>query len=246
MSNQSTAAEPTMEEILASIRRIISEDSGEKEVAVAAPPPLPVAEPEPEPEVEDDFDAVMASFDEPEAEPEPVPVAAAPAPAPLALEDDDIAFSEEDVLELTEALEAEPEYEAEPEIEPEPEPEYVPEPQVVAETVAVQAAHYEPEPEPEFEEEDISFEEPAMTAPVNYQTTAPASPLISTEAAGAASAAFGALASSMMTSSGGRTLEDLVADMLRPMLKSWLDTNLPPLVEQLVREEIERIARRSR
>jgi cell pole-organizing protein PopZ len=41
-----------------------------------------------------------------------------------------------------------------------------------------------------------------------------------------------------------RTLEDLVRDMLRPMLKSWLDANLPDLVERMVRAEIERLSRR--
>ncbi len=40
-----------------------------------------------------------------------------------------------------------------------------------------------------------------------------------------------------------RTLDDLVEDMLRPMLKSWLDDNLPSLVERLVRAEIERVSR---
>jgi cell pole-organizing protein PopZ len=51
----------------------------------------------------------------------------------------------------------------------------------------------------------------------------------------------------MLTSSGSsRTLEDIVSDMLRPMLKEWLDQNLPSVVEDLVREEIERVARRSR
>ena len=40
-----------------------------------------------------------------------------------------------------------------------------------------------------------------------------------------------------------RTLEDLVREMLRPMLRSWLDENLPGLVERLVRAEIERVAR---
>ena len=40
-----------------------------------------------------------------------------------------------------------------------------------------------------------------------------------------------------------RTLEDLVREMLRPMLKSWLDDNLPGMVERLVRAEIERVAR---
>ena len=58
MSNQSAAQEPTMEEILASIRRIISEDSGGKDEAVEAAPPPPVAaapEPEPEPEFEEEI-----------------------------------------------------------------------------------------------------------------------------------------------------------------------------------------------
>jgi len=41
----------------------------------------------------------------------------------------------------------------------------------------------------------------------------------------------------------GRALEDVVRDMLRPMLASWLDQNLPLLVERLVREEIARLAR---
>ena len=40
-----------------------------------------------------------------------------------------------------------------------------------------------------------------------------------------------------------RTLEDLTKDLLRPLLKGWLDQNLPPLVQRLIREEIERVAR---
>ena len=40
-----------------------------------------------------------------------------------------------------------------------------------------------------------------------------------------------------------KTLEDLVKEMLRPMLQHWLDNNLPTLVERLVRQEIERVAR---
>jgi cell pole-organizing protein PopZ len=39
------------------------------------------------------------------------------------------------------------------------------------------------------------------------------------------------------------TLEDLVKEMLRPMLKTWLDDNLPSMVERLVRAEIERVSR---
>ena len=44
--------------------------------------------------------------------------------------------------------------------------------------------------------------------------------------------------------SGGRNLEDIVKEMLRPMLKDWLDKNLPPLVERYVEREIVRLTRR--
>lgn len=42
----------------------------------------------------------------------------------------------------------------------------------------------------------------------------------------------------------GRTLEDIVKEMLRPMLKEWLDKNLPTVVERLVEREIVRLTRR--
>ena len=48
---------------------------------------------------------------------------------------------------------------------------------------------------------------------------------------------------SAILSNQTRTLEDIVKDMMRPMLKPWLDDNLPVLVEHLVREEIERVSR---
>jgi len=45
-------------------------------------------------------------------------------------------------------------------------------------------------------------------------------------------------------SASGKTVEDLVKEMLRPMLKDWLDRNLPPLVERSVEREIARLTRR--
>jgi cell pole-organizing protein PopZ len=45
--------------------------------------------------------------------------------------------------------------------------------------------------------------------------------------------------------SGGLTIEDIVREQLRPMLKAWLDANLPSLVEHLVRAEIERLVSRA-
>jgi cell pole-organizing protein PopZ len=67
-------------------------------------------------------------------------------------------------------------------------------------------------------------------------------PLISPAASAAVNSAFGTLAHTMLVQNS-RTLEDLVKEMLRPMLKAWLDDNLPNMVERLVRAEIERVAR---
>lgn len=50
-----------------------------------------------------------------------------------------------------------------------------------------------------------------------------------------------AVAAAAPAPTGGRTLEDVVLDALRPMLKDWLDNNLPPLVESMVAKEIRRI-----
>jgi cell pole-organizing protein PopZ len=58
----------------------------------------------------------------------------------------------------------------------------------------------------------------------------------------AVNAAFNELARTVLVQNS-RTLEDLVREMLRPILKSWLDDNLPNLVERLVRAEIERVSR---
>jgi cell pole-organizing protein PopZ len=57
----------------------------------------------------------------------------------------------------------------------------------------------------------------------------------------AAHSAWDALAQSVLAENV-RTLQDLVQEMLRPMLRSWLDDNLLTLVERLVRAEIERLA----
>lgn len=70
-------------------------------------------------------------------------------------------------------------------------------------------------------------------------------PLLSPEAAEAAALSFGALSAGLEAQSAVLA-DSMVRDMLRPMLKSWLDENLPLMVERLVREEIQRIARGSR
>ena len=44
---------------------------------------------------------------------------------------------------------------------------------------------------------------------------------------------------------GNITLEDLVREMLHPMLKDWLSDNLPPMVERVVQKELEKLARQA-
>jgi uncharacterized protein len=71
----------------------------------------------------------------------------------------------------------------------------------------------------------------------------PTDPLLSPQTTAAVDTAFTSLAHTML-SHNPRTLEDLVREMLKPMLKAWLDANLPDMVERLVRAEIERVSRR--
>lgn len=91
-------------------------------------------------------------------------------------------------------------------------------------------------------------EEPIRTrpAPEAWSRPEPAA-LVAPDVAEATGAAFHKLAESILSrATGERSIEDLTRDLLRGMLKQWLDDNLPSLVERLVREEIERVARRGR
>ena len=102
-------------------------------------------------------------------------------------------------------------------------------------------AYHEPQYQPAPEEQAWAEQ------PQAYYQPAPSAALMSPNAAYAAQNSFQALADSLMAGMGGEVqLQDMAQNMLRPMLKQWLDDNLPPLVEKLVREEIERVARRGR
>jgi uncharacterized protein len=94
-----------------------------------------------------------------------------------------------------------------------------------------------------------------MTEPTSQVTLFPPEPksaeLVAPEAAAAAASSVGSLVRTLAAErgthiySGGPTLEEIVRDELRPLLKLWLDENLPPLVERLVRAEIERVVGRA-
>ena len=181
MSDGKTQQEPSMEEILASIRRIISEDAdGQKPASTAE--------------------------------------AGAPSPAPEPAED---------ILELTDR---------------------------VNDDGSVVNLSGDAEDRPSFtldgdqdDKEDIAFDQEEFSEA-----------LMSGNSSSAAASAFAQLEQEMSVpprpaaapsaplSGGGMTVEELVSEAVRPLLKSWLDANLPAMVEDLVRAEIERVAQAGR
>ena len=128
---------------------------------------------------------------------------------------------EDDVLELTTA--------ADDEAEPDAAPAEVPGP----------AAGAQPAPDPA----------PARPTADGKDRVASAEPLVSAAAAAASMSAFAKLArpgpAEPPSPSAGITVEALVIQLLRPALKEWLDANLPPLVERIVEQEVQKLARRA-
>jgi len=218
--------EPSMEEILASIRRIISEDADGAEGGEAAAAPKAEA-------------AAPAAPAAPAAGP-PTPAAEAARPAaerparPL-IADVESEEDDSDVLLLTEEAVDE-----------------APPPSLRESPVALDD---EPPPEPvRRAPEPLSFEaepEPAPAFAEELEPTSLVDRLLSDHAAAASLAAMSELVSrrhrepnieSLPMGNANQTLEDLTRELLRPILKSWLDENLPQIVERIVREEIGRLA----
>jgi len=199
-----------MEEILASIRQIISEDGGEPEggEAKAAQSTKP----------ESSFEDVMAEE----------------AAAVEAASEEDAEIVEAEAVEDVEAEIAEDDVETEPESAP-----FQGEP-MTPQSLSAAAA----EPRESFATAPRQESAPAAaTSQVSASSAAEA--LLSAESGNAVHGAFSALAHTILAQNA-RTLEDLVAEMLQPMLRNWLDENLPALVERLVQEEIQRVSRGKR
>lgn len=234
--------EPTMEEILASIRKIISDDSA-----------APASAPTPEPEIANDEDDDVATLEEVMFDEDVREEAAAEAFEPEAVAEFEEAVEleaeafavEEDVPQAEDAAESfesllsasrSAEFEPEPDFEPEP----VPEPVAVApapvEPAPVEPAPVEPAPAPA----PAPMEKAMSASPAYDQTT-----LTDDSTANAAAGALGKLISKMDLG-GDNTLEGLVREMLRPMIKEWLDTNLASIVEEKVEAEVQRISRMAR
>lgn len=206
MSGKSTEQQDnSIEDILASIRQIISEDEPKGDVA-----PTPVA------------------VDVP---PEPVFES-----APATPDVDEPETTEDDVFELVDrviAQESEPEAVA-PEPEPEPEPAFVP-------------------PTPVAPPPSVVTATPEQVAPApSSVAVVDETPIFTEQAATATLGAFSKLSETVLLerqraiAGANVTLEDIVKELLQPLLRQWIDQHVPGIVDRLVREELEKLSRQAR
>ncbi len=158
-------------------------------------------------------------------------------------EDDAPAEAEADAApaEAPAVAQADPEPEPQLHVEPEPEPAAI-EP----EHIAAAAPFVAPLP---VEEEALELTEKVEThGDLDVFTAEPAQAptverLVSDHIASAAASSFGALSAAVTMPKGERTLEDVVRELLRPLLQQWLDEHLTGIVQQTVEAEVDRIAR---
>ena len=95
----------------------------------------------------------------------------------------------------------------------------------------------------EEDQQDLESELEAPVEPEPPPVVEVGEGLVGAVAATAAASAFGPLSAAIQMPADGRTLEDVVRELLRPLLKQWLDDNLPGIVQATVDKEVERIAR---
>ena len=245
MTQPAKVQEPSMEEILASIRRIIADDEAKPAEKVespaasagsASPGAAPLAA----------KPAVMTNIPPSAIAAAQATPAKAPVPDPLPAATN----SQDDIDAMLAGLDAAT---SEAEVRPP-----LPDGEVFDLTDEMALPDPQPAPFRKVEpEDDLEFSEavtasappraqhrqPAFEPPPLYESpVAPPQQMLSRSTVSAVESAFNTLANTVL-SNNARTLEDLVKEMLRPMLKSWLDDNLPGLVERIVKAEIERVSR---
>ena len=213
MSGTMAEQDNSIEEILASIRQIISDD---------------------DPKAGEDPAAGMAPADPVPAVPEPA------APASVSSQG-----AVDDIFDLVDEIDEKPDFSV-------PEPEPLPEP-------LIEVDLRDPEPEPESDATHVlnELQKIADEAPASFAAPlAPSAPdsddsVFSGIAAAATLGAFSKLSETVTlerqrAAAGSVTLEDIVKELLTPILRQWIDQHVPGLVERLVREELEKLARQAR
>ena len=236
------AGDPSMDEILSSIRRILNDGDGDNKAAMTVPSPAP-APSQPANPNQANIDSLFDNISAPQPDPQPVLTQ----PKSQAQTDIDSMFDSPAVLppiRVTEPLD-------------------LTEEMLVSESTDVPAAKL-----PDFPDMDMPFSPPPLNNPPPPRRTPPPpmapsiempdfmgsddQSLISSSTAHDAansvkdllrgftddSPRHGMGSGMPVYRSGGPTIEDLIRDELRPMLRSWLDSNLAPLIRDLVREEL--------
>jgi uncharacterized protein len=218
MTHAAKAQEPSMEEILASIRRIIADDDAAKTPAKLAEPVQPAAPP---------------GTDIPQ------PAARSAAAPPAAAAASSMANGQYGVSAMLGSFDA-----------PDTAPTEPAQPDFVDLTDRKQAKAADT-PGSRTGDGKADVFNPAQPPPVantlaearrQFQRSMPERPLLAPSTTAAVDSAFNALAQTVLVKNA-RTLDEMVTEMIRPMLKAWLDENLPEMVERIVRDEIERVSR---
>ena len=242
--NKPAPKEPSMDEILSSIRQIIADDDAagapRRPAILAAPPPMQASPARTlNPSLDRDLSDMLDDIE---------PLALSPAQIVEPAAKDDLgSFSFDSILADATADDEEedeaPMAVATPRLvepddidfavedlmpEPEPEPEPVlakpaPAPEPIRPVFRAAPAEVAPMPDPTLSS-DLANQllEPATQAAVRSSMTK---------------------LNNLGLGNAGATIESLMRDMLRPMLKEWLDENLPSVVERMVEKEIARVAR---
>lgn len=223
MAEPKTEQEPSIEEILESIRQIISDDTEAAPAAAVDSAPKKAAPP---PQQTMTYDAPKPA---PAATPAaPAPVAAAPAPAgpvaPAAASTDD-----DEVIDLVDVV-----------------------PSAQTQEIEVDLREIDNTPAPITAEADHTVAMGGVSRMADTTETNSDPDILSENTADAATAAMARLLASNVAVErdeparvGRVTLEDLAREMMRPLIKSWLDQNLPRVIEKIVAREVEKLSRRA-
>jgi cell pole-organizing protein PopZ len=203
MAQAAKSQEPSMEEILASIRRIIAEDDSEKPPQGAAEVSSIGLTPNAAEASAETARTITEPYSLPRATPQDTPSATTAKPNRSST-----------ILELAEPLGS----------------------------AAPRAAPSSDSSPPSDPIEHTDADETASVPQTSATREDESRELMSSATTAAVDSAFNALAQTVLVHNA-RTLDYLVREMLRPMLKVWLDDNLPGMVERLVRAEIERVSR---
>jgi cell pole-organizing protein PopZ len=218
--NKPAPKEPSMDEILSSIRQIIADDdAGAVRKPAVSPPPPP------------------RSF---------APVPPRPSdPAPAGHEPEPLALSAEQILRDTAADDAAGSGVSFSELigAESPSGGFVDPDDVSFDTTPEPVAP--PRPAPAYERSRGAAVAQAAPLPDPRLTSDMAEQLLEPAAQSVINRSFAKL-SSLSTVGSNATIEDIMRDMLRPMLKEWLDENLPAVVERMVEQEIARVSRGGR